>query len=501
MRMDFFLENDSGGLSILSEASAKRVVKDAQKRGGLAGDPHGGLLLELYGDDAMPFRVVADEPLSAEEEAEWLGRVRHPIDAPDGRILVCGGFDADVIGSWLGGENPGPAGRGGVALVEVAPGTWRADLYTHVGSMNGRELAGTQVGAWFRRDRPGRPFPLWLVRLLRFSGEEDPGHESLWEKPDEKIRAGEIEVDLHTRGYVGFLLHLQRDGKGKLDAPQNGGWFVLETGARVPARCPLGLPSSVEDPTLVAIARDILQEKDEPAPLPIARQPMDILGSWKGEALARLDAAVVVPLRELVDVYAVPVLANEGNLGFEIRVRDAGSWSPPAATPDWVAVPCEGGFRAGPPPNWGGWPMLDAASRAGESLLSLPAGARVELATADTERSGDRSGRIWLAGEVRDGTWHVTEASPRVAAETLRDAIAYARAMRVDGRLAARDVSEHRRLKKTLKQMELFMDRQNPPSWEGQALVIAHEDIRGRFMLAGPLFRQRYKGVWDMSKG
>jgi hypothetical protein len=501
MRRDFFLHNDSGGLSVMSVATAKRVVEEAAQHRGLAGAPHGALLLELYGDDAMPVRVVADEPLGEAEEAEWLGRVRHRIETPDGRILVCGGFDADVIRGWLEDEDPDSAGRDGVAMVQVEPGTWSADLYAHVGSTNGRELLGERAGALFRRDHPNKPFPLWIVRLLRFSGEEDPGHEEEWKRPDEKIRAGQIPVDLQTRGFVGFLLHLHRAGKAKRDEPQNGDWFELDTGRRKPKTCPAGLPSAVEDPGLVAIAREILQEKDEPAPVPLAKQPMDVFGTWRGEPLARMDETVDVSLRELVDVYLIPFLANDGSPGFEVRVRNVGSWSPPAATPDWVAVAQDGGFRAGPPPNWGGWPMLTAATRAGLGLATLPAGARLELVTGDVERQREKSGRLWLAGEVRDGTWHVAEASPLVPAETLRDALAYVREMRLRGRLAARDVDEHRRLKKTLKQLELFVDRQNPPSWEGTTLVIEREDIPGRCMLAGPLFRQRYKAAWPMARG
>jgi hypothetical protein len=500
MRRDFYLENDSGGLSVLSVAAARKVVAEAVQHGGLAGDPHGGLLLELYGDDAMPVRVVVDEPLTADEESQWLGRVRHSIDAPDGRLLVCGGFDADVIGAWLKDEDAASEGRDGVALIEVTPGRWRADLYAHVGSTNGRQLLGDEAGAWFRRDHPGRPFPLWLVSLLRFSGEEDPGHEETWKRPDEKIRAGEIPVDLQSRGFVGFLLHLHK-GKGKRDEPQNGDWFELETGARKPKRFPVGLPSSVEDANLANLARDILQEKPPAAPLPAARQPMDVLTEWPDAPLHRLDATVELPLKDLEHAYLVPFLANEGTPGLELRIRRAGSWSPPAAEADWVAVPHDGGFRAGPPPNWGGWPMLAAVRKAAAHLASLPSGAELEMATRDLENPKNRAGRIWLSGEVRDGTWRITASSPAVPAPTLADALAYVRDMREAGRISARGTDEVRRLKKTLKQMELFVDRKNPPRLEGEVLDIGHEDVPGRVMLAGPLFCERYAGVWGPGRG
>jgi hypothetical protein len=61
---------------------------------------HKVLLLELYGDDSMPVRIVVDEPLTADEEAQWLARASWRIDTSDGRLLVMGGFDPDVLADW-----------------------------------------------------------------------------------------------------------------------------------------------------------------------------------------------------------------------------------------------------------------------------------------------------------------------------------------------------------------------------------------------------------------
>lgn len=497
MRRDVFIDNDSGGLSVVAAARVPEIVADARASDGLIASSGGALLLELYGDDSMPVRIVADEPLSEEEQAQWLGVVRYSIDAPDGRVLVAGGFDPDVLSDWQ--EKNGPDDDGyGVALVKVAPGAWRADLYAHVGSMNGRQLLGDEAGAWFRRDHPGRPFPLWLVRMLRFSGDEDPGHEEEWRQPDESIRAGGIPVDLATRGFVGFLLHLHRDDRAELSPPPVGGWFSLDTGARRPAVCPPGIATAVEDRELAQIARAILQQEDPAPKPPVATQPMRVLDGWAGEPLAELDAAVELPTKLLVHAYLLALLAAEGSPAAELRVQESGGWTPPPPQHDWVAVARDGGFRAGPPPASGGWAMLSALVTAGQQLSQLPDAARLELATRDARDPSSPIARVWLAGTVRDGTWRITHASPRLAAATLRDALSFTGDAFLDDRVSVRSEAERAVVGAELEKMAVLFDK--PPAWEGDTLSLAGEDERTRCMLAAPLFRVRYAGVWPMPK-
>jgi hypothetical protein len=40
-----------------------------------------GKLIELYGDDSMVVRTVVDEPLTPDEEAQWLARYTWEIDS------------------------------------------------------------------------------------------------------------------------------------------------------------------------------------------------------------------------------------------------------------------------------------------------------------------------------------------------------------------------------------------------------------------------------------
>src|SRR5688572_15148701 len=139
MRRDVYIENDSGGLSVIATAAADAIIADGRSDDVGFVEDHQALLLELYGDDSMPVRIVVDEPLTSDEEAQWLARATWRIDAPDGRLLVMGGFDPDVLSWWRDAGAPDEDGRG-VAVIAATPGSWRVDLYAHAGSMNGRQI-------------------------------------------------------------------------------------------------------------------------------------------------------------------------------------------------------------------------------------------------------------------------------------------------------------------------------------------------------------------------
>jgi hypothetical protein len=54
----------------------------------------------MSGDDSLPVRIVVDEQLQPDEEEQWLARASWRIDSADGKLLVMGGFDPDVMGWW-----------------------------------------------------------------------------------------------------------------------------------------------------------------------------------------------------------------------------------------------------------------------------------------------------------------------------------------------------------------------------------------------------------------
>ncbi len=199
------------------------------------------LTFELVQDDPFIIRVVLDEPLSEQEQAEWVGCTRHRLRIPDGCLVVIGGGP-----EYLWGEDMEEFTR----FLDVPPGDYQADLYTFYHSINGSyclNAAGSPepIGAYFRRTRPGEPFPRWLRNECVDDPGSDPGHDEEWE---------DVEADYDTEQptYVGFLLRLTPlTDEPELPAMEDG-WFDIGSGARRPSICPIGV-----------VADHLLPEDDE----------------------------------------------------------------------------------------------------------------------------------------------------------------------------------------------------------------------------------------------
>src|SRR6476661_8976129 len=112
MRRDVYIENDSGGFSVLAADAVEAIIEDRRSDDFQFVAGHKAMLLELYGDDSLPVRIVVDEPLTADEEAEWLARASWRIDTSDGHMLVMGGFDPDVLSWWNEDRDERGDGRG-----------------------------------------------------------------------------------------------------------------------------------------------------------------------------------------------------------------------------------------------------------------------------------------------------------------------------------------------------------------------------------------------------
>jgi hypothetical protein len=101
MRRDVYIENDSGGFSVLAADAVDAIIEDAREDDFRFVKDRKAMLIELYGDDSMPVRIVVDEPLTPDEEAQWLARYTWQIDTSDGRMLVMGG---SILTSSPGGR-------------------------------------------------------------------------------------------------------------------------------------------------------------------------------------------------------------------------------------------------------------------------------------------------------------------------------------------------------------------------------------------------------------
>lgn len=202
MRRDVYIQNDSGGLSVVTGAAVDAVIADGRADDEGFVRRHEALLLELEGDDSMPVRVVVDEPLTVAEEAEWLARATSWLAVTDGRVLVMGGYDPRVLDDWREAHGPHDDSPE-IAVAAVPNGTWRVDVYAHIGSMNGRYV---------------------LEEVCGIALEREP--EDITE--------------------IGFLVHLTRvvPGDAAPEVPE-GGWTPVDAGARQLAACPPGLPTDV----------------------------------------------------------------------------------------------------------------------------------------------------------------------------------------------------------------------------------------------------------------
>ena len=347
MRRDVFIQNDSGGFSVVAGDAVDDIIEDGRADDMRFVTGHKALLLELYGDDSMPVRVVVDEPLGPEEEAQWLARASWRIDTSDGRLLLMGGFDPDVLADWKDRDSRGDDLGDAVAAVMAQPGSWRVDVYAHVGSMNGRQIlseAGDAPGAAFRRSHPGQAMPLWLARMLEFSGEEDPGFEDAWREAKASLETGRLAIDTDSGDAIGFLVHFTRstDPPGN---PPEGGWFARDANARVPEVFPFGLASEVPDPELRSFCEKLLGREAAVPERPPADTVVEIIETWPGDLLQKIDGGgVALDLAELYLLYWITAMTSESPPRFELWVEPASAWTPPAATPDFAVASKAGGI-------------------------------------------------------------------------------------------------------------------------------------------------------------
>jgi len=232
-RVDLEVYNEAGGFMVGSSGLHGGAYVDAVDGDPtwMAGVEAGDFLpFQLVQDDGFAIRVVIGEPLSAPERDEWVGRTRHRLRVPDGRLVVVGGCQ-----EYLAGEEMGEF----TAALDVPAGEYLAELYCYYHGVNGEhclDAAGPPepIGAYFRRTRSGEPFPPWLRDECADDPRKDPGHEGEWD-------GEEVDYDAPRPRYVGFLLHLSPLVEAPEAASIERGWITIGQGARRPRACPLGI--------------------------------------------------------------------------------------------------------------------------------------------------------------------------------------------------------------------------------------------------------------------
>jgi hypothetical protein len=247
-RTDVNIYNEATGFTITSKSLGGRDFSPWD-----SSDPEWreamreGLFLtaELVQDDSFGVRVVADEPLTEEEQAQWVDHWAAKLLITDGILTISGGIE------YLWGEEM----EDYTQYVPVAPGVYRVDFYTYIPGVNGWHCLRAApegeepFGAYFRRTRPGEAFPYWLQADCYEEPEQDPGHEAEWEE--------EPEEDEDSPGYIDFLLHLtplerlppdEAPPAPPLGDPEaeDGGWIPIVVAPRKPGIFPTGLVSLAE---------------------------------------------------------------------------------------------------------------------------------------------------------------------------------------------------------------------------------------------------------------
>ena len=445
----------------------------------------------LYGDDSLPVRVVVDEPLTADEELEWLARVSWKLDAPDGRLLVMGGFDPDVLAWWRDEGDPDADGRG-VGVIAATPGSWRVDLYTHAGSMNGRAILDELDGRSARSSAARIPIavPVWLAHMLEFDGEDDPGHEGLWRDIAASIDSGELAIDTELASAIGFLVHLSPFHGPDPQVP-DGGWFDSGGRRRVPDICPVGLPAQVPDAEGESFLDRALRRERPAEPPPAATAIVEIIESWPGDPLRPLEGGVVaVGPSDAFHLYWIAALASDSPPAFELWVGDAPGWVAPAAAAEFGVVEKSGGTVAlGAPPNSGGWWLWWGARAAAQTLSTVPDGASLDFAMAprvwEQDELDPAVGRALYSGRVENGVWKLTEVSPAVSAGTLNAALGFIRVLEA-GYVTVKSDAEREALESAASVFQLELTH------EGDYVGLTDPDERFLLLLAEPVFRTRF---------
>ncbi len=186
-----------------------------------------GVCLPLFfpGDCALDRAVVVVGDLSAEEQAEWLGRVRSKLTIPCGDLLVLGGGLAEDFDEAIAHPEPPDPEDTHYQRIKLPPGDYLVEVYAFVGSMTVNfawedDEDGSKLNAWWDETRPGQDRPEWM---------------EAWA---EEGYADAEEFDLLE--YVIRLIPLTEEVPLPEQETRTGWAGVFEM--RRPAVCPAGLP-------------------------------------------------------------------------------------------------------------------------------------------------------------------------------------------------------------------------------------------------------------------
>ena len=245
-RTDLALYNEACAFSILDRPTVETVAAcnadDESEVLDRLQVNHRIVLMELVQDDPFSIRVLVDGEL-IDDERNWIARATVPFETEGDVLWITGGFDPSVCAEIR------DHGESELAVeVELRPGTWRADLYTYVTSVNADLAldceAGERVGRlaqMFETTGDGAPWPRWLARLCHELWDDD-GEHPIWDDPAKARTEGRLQIDEDRRPRLDFVLQLRPlDAAPEFEPTPWGEESMLEPGAG--SRRPETLPT------------------------------------------------------------------------------------------------------------------------------------------------------------------------------------------------------------------------------------------------------------------
>ena len=419
VRRDLDIYNEANGFMVtsmklagvaLAEGSAKwnKAVADAKM-----------IPMMLFQDDPFVVRVVAGDQLTAPESEEWVARLDWWLTIPDGKLAITGG--AVLTNDEYDGDDPYFESYLGV--VELPPGFYRATIYSYVPGINGNavldHLAGGDgkaepYGKWFRRTRPGAPFPAWLRDWCAGDDSTDPGHVDEWKN-------ARLLPESEKPDYVHFLVHLDPAKKEDLTGKPElaDGWFGEAHQARKPERCPLGLEG-----------REVIRSKRaaETGDWIYVHEVYEKLSPLACAPLA--GGPVELDLSALPDLYRLAWFSHLHSVPeMRFTLPATSAFNIPENWPvEAVARAQDGVWRVSFSNSLRPVQIIPLMARLAEHLVSLPEGTELELVSSQLDTAALQAnvpvGLHRYRGPIVGGQWRIKESFPSLDAESLRAALA-----------------------------------------------------------------------------